>query len=77
MAGKRFKPIEAGTAGILSTLIFLLAWSIVELMTDTRPKGAPSGTTFHTANQAGARTTPSEQPSALDNLRTASPRRQN
>jgi hypothetical protein len=40
MAGKRLKPIEAATAGILATLIFLLAWSIVERVTDTRPKGA-------------------------------------
>ena len=76
MAGKRFKPIEAGTAGILATLIFLLAWSIVERVTDTRPKGAPSDTTFHAANEAGARITPSEQPSALNNLWAASQRRQ-
>jgi hypothetical protein len=68
MQAKRFKPIEAGTAGIAGTLIFLLAWTIVERVADTGPKGAPAGTTFHSANQAGARVTPSEQPSARGNL---------
>ena len=66
MAAKRLKPIEAGTAGILGTLIFLLAWTIVERVTDTRPKDAPPGTTFHAANKAGATVTPSEQPSVLE-----------
>src|SRR5262245_43125671 len=40
MAAKRVKPIEAGTAGILGTFIFLLAWIIVERVTDTGPKSA-------------------------------------
>ena len=68
MDRKRFKPIEAGTAGILGTVIFLLAWTIVERVTGTQPKNAPPGTTIHAANKAGATVTPSEQPSTLDNL---------
>jgi hypothetical protein len=66
MAAKRWKPIQAGTAGILGTLIFLLAWSIVERVTDTRPTSAPPGTTFHAANKAGATVTPSENPSTVE-----------
>jgi hypothetical protein len=66
MAGRRWRPIEAGTAGILGTLIFLLAWTLVERVSDTRPKSAPPGTTYHAANKAGATVTPSEQPSALE-----------
>lgn len=68
MAAKLFKPIEAGTAGILGTLIFLLAWTIVERVTDTRPKSAPPGTTVHAANKAGATVTPSAEPSGLGRL---------
>lgn len=66
MVAKSLKPIEAGTAGILGTLIFLLAWTIVERVTDTGPKGAPPGTTIHAANKAGATVTPSEDPSTLE-----------
>ena len=68
MAGKIFKPIEAGTAGILGTLLFLLAWTVVERVTDTTPKSAPPGTTVHAANKAGATVTPSAEPSALGRL---------
>lgn len=66
MAKTRYRQIQAGTAGILGTLIFLLAWTIVERVTDTRPKDAPPGTTYHAANKAGATVTPSEQPSVLE-----------
>ena len=66
MAGRKFKPIQAGTAGILGTAIFLLVWSVVEHVTGTEPKGAPPGTTYHAANSAGATVTPSDQPSTLD-----------
>jgi hypothetical protein len=66
MASPRFKPIQAGTAGILGTAIFLLAWTVVERVTGTEPKSAPAGTTYHAANQAGATVTPSDQPSTLD-----------
>lgn len=66
MANPRFRPIQAGTAGILGTAIFLLVWSVVEHATGTEPKGAPPGTTYHAANAAGATVTPSDQPSTLD-----------
>ena len=66
MAGKRFREIQAGTAGILATAVFLLAWSVVEAITGTEPKGAPPGFTFHAARKAGATVTPSEPPSVLD-----------
>jgi hypothetical protein len=66
MAGRKFKPIQAGTAGILGTAIFLLVWTIVERVTGTEPKTAPPGTTYHAANTAGATLTPSNQPSTLD-----------
>ena len=65
MAARKFREIKVGTAGILATLIFLLAWGIVERVTGTGPKGAPPGTTYHAANQAGATVTPSEGPSTL------------
>jgi hypothetical protein len=66
MAGKRFREIHAGTAGILGTAIFLLLWTAVEAITGTEHKGAPPGTTYHAAKRAGATVTPSEQPSVLD-----------
>jgi hypothetical protein len=66
MARKGLKPINVGTAGILATAIFLLAWGVVERITGTEPKNAPPGTTYHAANQAGATVTPSEHPSTLD-----------
>jgi hypothetical protein len=66
MASPRFRPIQAGTAGILGTAIFLLTWTVVEHVTGTEPKSAPPGTTYHAANQAGATVTPSDQPSTLD-----------
>lgn len=66
MVKTRYREIKAGTAGILGTLIFLLAWTIVERVTGTQPKSAPPGTTFHAANKAGATVTPSEQPSVLE-----------
>lgn len=62
-AKRRFPEIKAGTAGILGTAIFLLLWSVVERVTDTEPKGAPPGTTYHAAWNAGATVTPSDQPS--------------
>ena len=66
MALRRMKSINVGTAGILATAIFLLAWGVVERITGTEPKNAPAGTTYHAANQAGATITPSDQPSVLD-----------
>lgn len=68
MSGKPFKPIEAGTAGIVGTLIFLMAWTIVERVTDSRPKAAPAGTTAHAANAAGATVTPTVPSSAQGSL---------
>lgn len=61
----KIKPIEARTAGIVGIAIFLLAWGFVERITGTEPKGAPPGTTYHAANQAGATVTTSE-PSTLE-----------
>ena len=61
----KIKPIEARTAGIVGIAIFLLAWGFVERITGTKPKGAPPGTTYHAANQAGATVTTSE-PSTLE-----------
>jgi hypothetical protein len=61
MAAPRFKEIRAGTAGILGTAIFLLVWSVVEAATDTEPKGAPPGTTYQAADEAGAIVTPSDR----------------
>lgn len=66
MARQRMKPTTLGTAGILATAIFLLAWGVVERITGTEPKNAPPGTTYHAANQAGATVTPSDGPSTLD-----------
>jgi hypothetical protein len=67
MAPRKHKPIEVGTAGIVSIAVFLLLWNVVELVSGTGPKsGAPPGTTFHAANKAGATVTPSEQPSVLE-----------
>ena len=63
MAKPRFRPIQAGTAGILGTAIFLLVWTVVEQVTGTEPKSAPPGTTYHAANSAGATVTPSDPPS--------------
>lgn len=66
MAKSVFRPIQAGTAGILGTAIFLILWTAVERITGTEPKSAPPGTTYHAARSAGAIVTPSEQPSPLD-----------
>ena len=66
MGKPRFRPIQAGTAGILGTAIFLLVWTVVEQVTGTEPKSAPPGTTYHAANSAGATVTPSDQPSTRD-----------
>lgn len=61
MAGRRFKRIEVGTAGIIGMALFLLAWGVVERITGTEPKSAPPGTTLHAANKAGATVTPTDQ----------------
>ena len=66
MAFKKVKPIEVGTAGIVGTAIFLLAWGLVERITGTEPKSAPPATTYQVAHKAGARVTPSEPPSVLE-----------
>lgn len=66
MVTQNRKSIRRGTASILAIAVFLLAWNVVERVTGTGPKGAPPGTTYHAANQAGAMVTPSEQPSVLD-----------
>ena len=63
MAKRKFSEIQAGTAGILGTAIFLLVWTVVEQVTGTEPKSAPPGTTYHAAANAGATVTPSDQPS--------------
>ena len=62
------KPIDARTAGVLGILIFLVAWTIFERVTDTASKSAPPGTTIRAADRAGATVTPSEDPSSLGNL---------
>lgn len=64
-----FRKIEStgvGTAGIVGTAIFLLAWGFVERIAGTEPKGAAPGTTYHAAAEAGATVTQSEQPSVLE-----------
>ncbi|HKU06524.1 MAG TPA: hypothetical protein VJR30_10670 [Bradyrhizobium sp.] len=66
MARRKFRQIQAGTAGILGTVLFLLAWTVVERVTGTGPKSAAPGTTYHAANKAGATVTPSEQPPVLE-----------
>jgi hypothetical protein len=66
MTARKRKSIELGTGSILAIAAFLLAWNIVELGTGTGPKGAPPGTTYHAANQAGAKVTPSDRPSVLE-----------
>jgi hypothetical protein len=66
MATPDRKPIRLGTAGILAIAVFLLVWNVVERITGTGPKSAPTGTTIHAAHRAGATVTPSQQPSALE-----------
>jgi hypothetical protein len=62
MAKQEPKPVQLGTASLIAVAIFLLLWNVIERVTDTGPKGAPPGTTYHAANQAGAAVVPSDQP---------------
>jgi hypothetical protein len=66
MAAKKHQSIELGTGSILAIAVFLLVWNVVELGTGTGSKGAPPGTTYHAADQAGAKVTPSDRPSVLE-----------
>jgi hypothetical protein len=66
MARQEPRALQFGTASIVAVAIFLLAWNVVERVTGTGPKDAPTGTTYHAANHAGATVAPSDQPSVLD-----------
>jgi hypothetical protein len=67
MASQEPKSVQLGTASLIAVAIFLLAWKVFERVTDTGPKGAPPGTSYHAANQAGATVTPSDQPPVVLN----------
>ena len=66
MARQEPRSREFGTISIVAVAVFLLAWNVVERVTGTGPRGAPTGATYHAANQAGATVTPSDQPSVLE-----------
>jgi len=55
MARQEPRSREFGTISIVAVAVFLLAWNVVERVTGTGPRGAPTGATYHAANQAGER----------------------
>jgi predicted metal-binding membrane protein len=66
MARPEPKSAAFETASIVAVAVFLLAWNVFERVSGTGPKAAPTGATYHAANQAGATVKPSDQPSVLD-----------
>jgi hypothetical protein len=67
MTQRNFREIRASTIEILAVALFLMAWTIVEVVTGTgSARHTPPGTTFLAAARVGASVTPSEQRSALE-----------